>query len=201
MKVMSSSSAIAAISKAKQKKYILTSKKTISHKDLQGKCFRCGNANHKTKERQRKNLTCHACGKQDHIAPVCLSNRNQRQQGQLHQRSSKKGSASAPASPNLMRDATAAQIYSIPSCNIPTPCIQVTVEPEAKGTPFSHAALPDSSTSTSIISADLVCTYGLQIDPKRTMKLQAVNSAQLACSGSVEAEISFGIRTITIRLI
>ena len=48
----------------------------------------------------------------------------------------------------------------------------------------------------SIISADLARTYSLHIDPKKTMKLQVVNHAQLACSGSVEAEISFGSRSI-----
>ncbi len=159
-----------------------------------------------TKECPRKNLTCHACDKQGHIALVCLGKGNQRQQGQHHQRRGfKKGSASAPASqsasPNLMRDATAAQICSIPSCNIPTPRIQVTVKPGAKGTPFSHAVLPDSGASTSIISADLAHTYGLHIDPKKTMKLQVVNHAQLACSGSVEAEISFGSWSILVSLI
>ncbi len=79
MKVMSSSAAEAAISKAKQKKHMPTSNKTVSCKDLEGKCFRCGNANHKTKECPRKNVTCHVCGKQGHITPVCLSKGNQRQ--------------------------------------------------------------------------------------------------------------------------
>ncbi len=99
MKAMSSSSAIVAISKNKQKRHMPTTSKTLSRKELQGKCFRCGNPNHKTKECPRKNLTCHTCGKQGHIAPVCLSKGNQRQQGQQHQRRGfKKGSASAPAS-------------------------------------------------------------------------------------------------------
>ncbi len=53
----------------------------------------------------------------------------------------------------------------------------------------------------SIISADLAWTYGLHIDPKKTMKLQAVNHAQLACSGAVEVEISFGNQTIPVSLI
>ncbi len=123
MKDMSSSLTVLAISKAKLKEHMLTSNKAIARKDLQKKYFRCANANHKTKECLRKNLTCYANGKQGHIALVCLSKGNQRQQGQQHQRRNyKKGSASAPASrsasPNLMCDTTAAQIYSIPSCNI-----------------------------------------------------------------------------------
>ncbi len=99
MKAMSSLSAIAAVSKNKQKRHMPTNSKTLSCKELQGKCFRCGNTNHKTKDCPRKKLTCHACGKQGHIALVCLSKGNQRQQGQHHQkRGFKKGSASAPAS-------------------------------------------------------------------------------------------------------
>ncbi len=43
MKAMSSTSAIAAISKNKQKRHTPTSSKTVSRKELQGKCFRCGN--------------------------------------------------------------------------------------------------------------------------------------------------------------
>ncbi len=71
-KDMCSSPAIAPVSSIKKRKGAPTHKHTMSHKGLRG-CFHCGSANQTTKDCLCENLTCHASGKSGHIAPVCIS--------------------------------------------------------------------------------------------------------------------------------
>lgn len=48
------------------------SPKQITPKDLKGKCFRCGAANHESNKCGAINVTCHKCNKVGHLARVCL---------------------------------------------------------------------------------------------------------------------------------
>jgi hypothetical protein len=59
------------------------------------------------------------------------------------------------------------------------------------GTPFHHDCLPDTGCSASVISADLVRTYGLVLDRQRTRKLKNVNGSPVKVIGSVTFDISY----------
>ena len=59
------------------------------------------------------------------------------------------------------------------------------------GTPFYHDCLPDTGFPASMISADLVRTYGLVLDRQRTRKLKNVNGTLVKVIGSVTFDISY----------
>ncbi len=134
MKLMSSSPT--CVSKAKHMaalSHAQANKNTVSCKNLRGKCFRCGNTNHKTKDCPRKNLTCHACGKPGHIAAVCLSQGPRKQQSQRYRKKNKKAPLPplSPAPLHQVHDMVQQQRLrgTPPRCHVPTPRIQVVVRP------------------------------------------------------------------------
>ena len=83
-----------------------------------------------------------------------------------------------------------------------TPTGQEIYGPQEKlkptGTPFYHDCLPDTGCSTSMISADLVRTYGLVLDRQRTRKLKNVNGTPVKVIGSVIFEICYEGATVEI---
>lgn len=66
--------AIASINKIQwsQKNTYKNNNTITTPKDLDGKCYRCGNESHKAHVCKLKHLTCHKCNTVGHIASVCL---------------------------------------------------------------------------------------------------------------------------------
>ena len=76
-----------------------------------------------------------------------------------------------------------------------TPTGQEVYDPQEKlkppGTPFYHDCVPDTGCSASMISADLIGTYGPVLDRLRTRKLKNVNGTPVKVIGSVTFEIYY----------
>lgn len=68
------STTIASVNKIQwsQKNTYKNNNKITTPKDLDGKCYRCGNESHRAHECKLKHLTCHKCNTVGHIASVCL---------------------------------------------------------------------------------------------------------------------------------
>ena len=73
----------------------------------------------------------------------------------------------------------------------PTPLMEdVKIKPVI-GTPFRFDVFPDTGCYQSIISLDLVRTYGLNLDRGRVKKIKAVNGGRMECSGSVSFTVIY----------
>jgi len=73
------STTIASVNKiqwSQKNTYKNNNNKITTPKDLDGKCYRCGNESHRTHECKLKHLTCHKCNTVGHIASVCLKRFN-----------------------------------------------------------------------------------------------------------------------------
>lgn len=57
----------------KNEKIMRSNNSLIDFNSLKGKCFRCGNENHRANMCPFKDETCHSCKKEGHLARVCLN--------------------------------------------------------------------------------------------------------------------------------
>lgn len=73
------------IIKKKQNTYVKpgTSFRVTSLKDLQGKCYRCGDADHRANVCRHINVKCTKCNKMGHLARVCLQTVRQNSNNQI----------------------------------------------------------------------------------------------------------------------
>ena len=72
----------------------------------------------------------------------------------------------------------------------PTPFMEdVSIKP-ATGTPFLFDVFPDTGLQ-SLMSLDLVSTYGMHLDRGRIKKIKAVDGGRIECCGSVSFQASY----------
>ena len=59
------------------------------------------------------------------------------------------------------------------------------------GTPFKFDVFPDTGCYQSLVSSDLVRTYGMNVDRGRTKMIRAVDGGAMQCNGSVSFEATY----------
>ena len=158
--------------------------------ELRGKCLACGASlkSHKFQDCpvRQKRMECRNCKKIGHLAKVCQ---------QSQSRGQSRNTSRAPSTTNSrnnspQRQAETKVVKTASSPGEPAPMINIIVR--SKGaTPFNFDALADSGSSRTIIANDIAKTYGLRIDHKRRVPIQAANNTSLDCLGSCIIQVEY----------
>ena len=180
-------------------------------------CGNCGRSNHPRSECPAKDKECNKCGKKGHFGAVCRSKSTNEGGGRDRGRSQSRGRsgtsrAQSPVEAGVRSGRVSmsrggrsrSRSTHLPEIRCgrvaarhatddsePTPLMEdVKIKPVI-GTPFRFDVFPDTGCYQSIISLDLVRTYGLNIDRGRVKKIKAVNGARMECSGSVSFTVIY----------
>jgi hypothetical protein len=170
-----------------QRKQSFSSKSSFTNvSDLKEKCPGCGqqNPSHRRRECPTFSKFCNSCGRRGHFQSVCtggrfVSNRRPHEDFRLQ-----KASKAKAIETSVIRVKTCNQN----EFNKSTPLLSVIVVP-CSGKPFSMQALPDTGATESLISSDLVSTYGISLKKSRKLNIVAGNDTKLNCLGVVQLKV------------
>jgi hypothetical protein len=166
-----------------------SSKHFLDTSDLKDKCAGCGKSNpsHRRRDCPAFNKTCSLCGRRGHFQSVCtggrLINGSNRQQETPRHYGGQPSSKARPVETSVIRIKSCKEVS-----DNSTPLLPIVVVPKS-GMSFSMPALPDTGATESLISSDLVSTYGIPVDKSGKLKIVAANDTQLSCLGSVSLKV------------
>ena len=154
-------------------------------------------------------MDCNSCGKKGHIQKVCRSKASQDNRGRSRSRSSGRNADSRSKSRGGGKEAKAKKTKedsededdvsnvvraksvtvevksTAGKSSLPTPKLQVSIRQGKKQ--FDFEATPDTGTTRTLISYDLVQSHHLRISKQqRTSRLFAANGERMRCEGSCQ---------------